>query len=212
MSEAELGDDEAKTHVSLGAVIKAVVAAVRLNDGVHHAPPPPAAAADDFSTLLLQRSTSTSKAIAGDAPPPAPVLPRKPSVSYSTAPEGDAAGGDGADGGVPFGAVVHFTNHFAEPSLASPWKVNAPAAATGTGFAIAAGRILTNNHVVEHCTSLRASRHGVPGNYEARVLCASAVCDLALVTVDDGAFWESMPTTSFQDAVPALDDTVVAVG
>ena len=138
--------------------------------------------------------------------------PRKPSVSYSTAPEGDAAGGDGADGGVPFGAVVHFTNHFAEPSLASPWKVNAPAAATGTGFAIAAGRILTNNHVVEHCTSLRASRHGVPGNYEARVLCASAVCDLALVTVDDGAFWESMPTTSFQDAVPALDDTVVAVG
>ncbi len=212
MSEAELGDDEAKTHVSLGAVIKAVVAAVRLNDGVHHAPPPAAAAADDFSTLLLQRSTSTSKAIAGDAPPPAPVLPRKPSVSYSTAPEGDAAGGDGADGGVPFGAVVHFTNHFAEPSLASPWKVNAPAAATGTGFAIAAGRILTNNHVVEHCTSLRASRHGVPGNYEARVLCASAVCDLALVTVDDGAFWESMPTTSFQDAVPALDDTVVAVG
>ena len=212
MSEAELGDDEAKTHVSLGAVIKAVVAAVRLNDGVHHAPPPPPAAADDFSTLLLQRSTSTSKAIAGDAPPPAPVLPRKPSVSYSTAPEGDAAGGDGADGGVPFGAVVHFTNHFAEPSLASPWKVNAPAAATGTGFAIAAGRILTNNHVVEHCTSLRASRHGVPGNYEARVLCASAVCDLALVTVDDGAFWESMPTTSFQDAVPALDDTVVAVG
>ena len=212
MSEAELGDDEAKTHVSLGAVIKAVVAAVRLNDGVHHAPPPAAAAADDFSTLLLQRSTSTSKAIAGDAPPPAPVLPRKPSVSYSTAPEGDAAGGDGAGGGVPFGAVVHFTNHFAEPSLASPWKVNAPAAATGTGFAIAAGRILTNNHVVEHCTSLRASRHGVPGNYEARVLCASAVCDLALVTVDDGAFWESMPTTSFQDAVPALDDTVVAVG
>ena len=212
MSEAELGDDEAKTHVSLGAVIKAVVAAVRLNDGVHHAPPPPPPAADDFSTLLLQRSTSTSKAIAGDAPPPAPVLPRKPSVSYSTAPEGDAAGGDGADGGVPFGAVVHFTNHFAEPSLASPWKVNAPAAATGTGFAIAAGRILTNNHVVEHCTSLRASRHGVPGNYEARVLCASAVCDLALVTVDDGAFWESMPTTSFQDAVPALDDTVVAVG
>ena len=212
MSEAELGDDEAKTHVSLGAVIKAVVAAVRLNDGVHHAPPPAAALADDFSTLLLQRSTSTSKAIAGDAPPPAPVLPRKPSVSYSTAPEGDAAGGDGADGGVPFGAVVHFTNHFAEPSLASPWKVNAPAAATGTGFAIAAGRILTNNHVVEHCTSLRASRHGVPGNYEARVLCASAVCDLALVTVDDGAFWESMPTTSFQDAVPALDDTVVAVG
>ena len=212
MSEAELGDDEAKTHVSLGAVIKAVVAAVRLNDGVHHAPAAAAAAADDFSTLLLQRSTSTSKAIAGDAPPPAPVLPRKPSVSYSTAPEGDAAGGDGADGGVPFGAVVHFTNHFAEPSLASPWKVNAPAAATGTGFAIAAGRILTNNHVVEHCTSLRASRHGVPGNYEARVLCASAVCDLALVTVDDGAFWESMPTTSFQDAVPALDDTVVAVG
>ena len=98
-------------------MIKAVVAAVRLNDGVHHAPPAAAAAADNFSTLLLQRSTSTSKAIAGEARRrPRRGLPRKPSVSYSTAPEGDAAGGDGADGGVPFGAVVHFTNHFAEPS------------------------------------------------------------------------------------------------
>ena len=44
------------------------------------------------------------------------------------------------------------------------------------------------------------------------MLCASAICDLALVTVDDDEFWRDMPLTRFQDAVPDLDDTVVAVG
>ena len=113
---------------------------------------------------------------------------------------------------IPFESVIHFENSDAKLNLAAPWKVHNPKCSTGTGFSIGNKRILTNCHVVRHATSLRVFKHGVPGNYEARVLCASAVCDLALVTVDDGAFWESMPTTSFQDAVPALDDTVVAVG
>ena len=47
-------------------------------------------------------------------------------------------------------------------------KVKPPGAATGTGFAIGARRLLTNHHVVDSATSLRVSRHGVPGNYEAR--------------------------------------------
>ena len=45
-----------------------------------------------------------------------------------------------------------------------------------------------------------------------RVLCESAVCDLALVTVSNDSFWTDLPAVRFQEKVPDLDDTVVAVG
>ena len=43
------------------------------------------------------------------------------------------------------------------------------------------------------------------------VLCGSAVCDLAILTVEQDEFWEGVPVAQFQDEVPSLDDTVVAV-
>lgn len=89
-----------------------------------------------------------------------------------------------------------------------PWKVNSPGIATGTGFHIGKKRILTNNHVVDSGTSIRVRRHGIPGNFEAVVLCSSGVCDLALVTVENDEFWDGIPVADFQDEVPALDDTV----
>lgn len=113
---------------------------------------------------------------------------------------------------LPFEAVIHFTNSDANPNLLSPWKMMAPNTSTGTGFSIGNKRILTNCHVVCDATSLRVFKHGVPGNYEARVLCESAVCDLALVTVDDDSFWDGLCHVTFQESVPDLDDTVCAVG
>ena len=115
-------------------------------------------------------------------------------------------------GSTPFEAIVHFTNSSATLNLSSPWKVKNPCTSTGTGFAIGHRRLLTNQHVVRDATSLRVSKHGCPGNYEASVLCESAVCDLALVTVEDESFWEGLPHVTFQEAVPELDETVVAVG
>ena len=32
------------------------------------------------------------------------------------------------------------------------------------------------------------------------------------MTVDDDTFWEGLPAVELQEAVPGLDDTVVAVG
>lgn len=82
----------------------------------------------------------------------------------------------------------------------------------GTGFHIGGGRIITNSHVIRNHTSLRLSRHGKPGNFAGRVLCDGRLVDLALVTVDDRDFFENLPIVSFQQEVPNLDDTVVAVG
>ena len=68
----------------------------------------------------------------------------------------------------------------------------------GSGVIVRAdGHILTNRHVVANTTSLRVFKHGSPGNFPARVLCESAICDLALVTVDDASFFEGLPAVSF---------------
>ena len=134
-------------------------------------------------------------------------LSRQPSLLLKA--DGDK--GEEAQG-LPFEAVIHFTNSDAILNLSAPWKVNAPTTSTGTGFAIGNKRILTNCHVVHGNTSLRVFKHGVAGNFPARVLCESAVCDLALVTVDDETFWRGLPSVSFQEHVPNLDDTVCAVG
>ena len=56
--------------------------------------------------------------------------------------------------------------------------------------------------------SLRVEAHGKPGNYAGRILCESRMCDLALVTVDDDEFWESVPATHFSTETPSLDATV----
>jgi S1-C subfamily serine protease len=116
------------------------------------------------------------------------------------------------DEGIPFGAVIHFTNHSVAPMLLKPWKVGDPQASTGTGFYIGDKTIITNSHVIHNNTSLRLERHGQPGNFAGRVLCESVLCDLAMVTVDDDTFWEGLPSVTLQDEVPSLDDTVVAVG
>mmetsp|Transcript_90889 Transcript_90889/g.142770 ORF Transcript_90889/g.142770 Transcript_90889/m.142770 type:complete len:541 (-) Transcript_90889:56-1678(-) len=110
-----------------------------------------------------------------------------------------------------YGAVIHFTTHYVNPQLLRPWKMGDPHTCTGTGFFIGDRRILTNSHVIHNHTSIRLERHGQAGNFAGRVLCESEVCDLALLTVDDDDFW-SMPTVKFQEAVPELDDTVLAVG
>jgi len=111
-----------------------------------------------------------------------------------------------------YGAVIHFTTHYVNPQLLRPWKMGDPHTCTGTGFFIGERRILTNSHVIHNHTSIRLERHGQPGNFAGRVLCESEVCDLALLTVDDDDFWSGMPSVKLQEAVPELDDTVLAVG
>ena len=113
---------------------------------------------------------------------------------------------------LPYESIIHFTNSNARLNLFSPWKVHSPQTSTGTGFYIGNKRILTNCHVVKDNTSLRVFKHGTPGNFAATVLCASAVCDLALVTVEDESFWVNLKPVTFQQRVPSLDEEVCAVG
>jgi S1-C subfamily serine protease len=139
-----------------------------------------------------------------------PITPEKP-VSDKSAIKGPPTPKQAAPE-ILYGACIHFTTHYVNPQMLRPWKMGDPHTCTGTGFFIGDRRILTNSHVVHNHTSIRLERHGQPGNFAGRLLCESEVCDLALLTVDDDDFWTGLPSVIFQDAVPELDDTVLAVG
>lgn len=94
----------------------------------------------------------------------------------------------------------------------TPWQASPPRRGSGTGFVIDGKRILTNAHVVSNSRFLEVQKNGDPRRYLARVRFAAHDCDLAMLEVDDPAFFDNLPPVTFADSLPALGDTVTAIG
>jgi S1-C subfamily serine protease len=71
--------------------------------------------------------------------------------------------------------------------------------------------ILTNAHSVDHHVQVKVKRRGDDRKFLARVLSLGTDCDLALLTVDDEAFWQGIAPCAF-GALPRLQDSVFCVG
>ncbi len=94
------------------------------------------------------------------------------------------------------------------PALGNPAAPEGRAAASGTGFMIGEGRLLTNNHVVEGCSRL-AARNALGRRVVGQVVATDPRRDLALVAVPVGFG----PTLVFRDSPPVRrGDTVVTYG
>ena len=108
-------------------------------------------------------------------------------------------------------SVVKIFTTSVSTNYASPWQRQREKKSTGTGFAINLKDIipynlptgvplivlLTNNHVIRNATTVRVLRHGKPGKYIGRILCAAPECDLAIVAVEDIDFWRSIKPLKF---------------
>lgn len=57
---------------------------------------------------------------------------------------------------------------------------------------------------VANCTTVYVRRPGNPKKWQAEVLCIGLVCDLALITVRDDAFWDPNFIALKFSAVPEL--------
>jgi len=108
-----------------------------------------------------------------------------------------------------------------EPNYAAPWSNKLQDARTGTAFSIysksrSQGKkrrwLLTNAHVVRHASVVQVRRRSDHHKYIAKVLCIGLDCDLAILTVDDPAFWKSLPNVELQQELPDLQDEVTVVG
>ena len=108
-------------------------------------------------------------------------------------------------------AVIKVFATHTEPNWSLPWQRKRQVASTSSGFIIDGHRLLTNAHSVEHSTQVKVKHRGSEAKYVAKVCAIGTECDLALLTVDDPAFWAGV-TPVVLGKLPRLQDSVTVVG
>ncbi|OGV62163.1 MAG: hypothetical protein A2498_14100 [Lentisphaerae bacterium RIFOXYC12_FULL_60_16] len=98
------------------------------------------------------------------------------------------------------------------PDYRMPWQGGRPGGGTGTGFLIAGRRILTNAHIISDASQIQVQKDGDSRLWPARVAAVAHDCDLALLTVDDPVFFESMSHLPIAESMPTLNDEVTVYG
>jgi len=116
-----------------------------------------------------------------------------------------------ASGGDPREAVLKIYATQLSQNFGAPWKPGSSRTISGSGFVVDGERILTNAHVVSDSTFLQVRRYGESERVAARVLHVSHEADLALLTVDEPGFFDSIPSLSL-GGLPELRDDVLVLG
>lgn len=98
------------------------------------------------------------------------------------------------------------------PDYTLPWQGVSPTSGTGSGFVIGKKRILTNAHVVSDIRSLQVQKEGDPKRYRASVAFSGHDCDLAVLKVENDAFFEGTKPLKFAKEIPQLSDEVTVLG
>lgn len=159
-----------------------------------------------------------------EGPPPA----ERPSDGEENGVDDHPAGGyllDGldADGELAAASVLRpeildsvvkvYATH-CEPNFSLPWQRRRQVQSTSSGFIISTPkgrRILTNAHSVEYYTVVQVKKRGSDVKFQCTVLAIAHECDLALMTVEDEAFWADTKPL-LPGGLPMLQDAIVIIG
>jgi len=159
-----------------------------------------------------QVTAPNSGAPAGFADLVSKVKPAVISVRVKITPDQDATNGSGGGNEIPFqrGAPLDkFFQQFGRSNIPNGMRPRQVITGEGSGFFISAdGYAVTNNHVVDHASSVQVTTDDGK-THTAKVIGTDPKTDLALIKVDgDGQF----PYVKFADQPPRVGDWVVAVG
>lgn len=107
-------------------------------------------------------------------------------------------------------SIVKIYTKSIEADYEYPWNILRRSSWTGSGCIIAGERILTNAHVVSNHTHVQVRRNGQAKKWIAKVLHVSHDADLAVLTVEDSAFF----TASYLEfgGLPELQSDVFVYG
>lgn len=108
-------------------------------------------------------------------------------------------------------AVVRISATSQQPNYKAPWVPGSIGGGTGAGFVIEGQRILTNAHVVSDARFLTVGKEDDPKKYVATVMFVAHDADLAVLAVDDAAFFEGTTALEF-DGIPEIESTVSVYG
>jgi S1-C subfamily serine protease len=108
-------------------------------------------------------------------------------------------------------ALVRIVNYIQQPVWNAPRQFQRIQIASGTGFVIEGKQIMTNAHVISWSKNLVVFRYNDPRPFNARVVYRAHECDLALITVDDPAFFEGITPLTF-GGLPKVRSSVTTNG
>jgi len=108
-------------------------------------------------------------------------------------------------------AIVKVYTVSNSPDYYNPWSMRGPQGVSGSGCIIENNLILTNAHVVSDHTFLQVRKYGETERYQAQVVAVSHLTDLALLKVEDPAFFEGEPALLFGE-LPEIQQEVLVYG
>src|SRR5262249_46540927 len=83
---------------------------------------------------------------------------------------------------------------------------------SGSGVVLQPGKILTNAHIVQYATEVKVQSRPGGDKVEARVESIGPGVDLAVLAVDDRAFFKKRPPLPRSGKLPRVRDTVEVYG
>ena len=111
----------------------------------------------------------------------------------------------------PEKSVVQIINYAQGPNWVEPWRFSRVASGLGSGFVIKGNRIMTNAHVVSWSKQLIVHRYQDPKPYRATVEFIVHDCDLAILKVEDEAFFEGIEALQIGE-LPAARSSITTYG
>ncbi|MGA2863642.1 MAG: trypsin-like peptidase domain-containing protein [Verrucomicrobiota bacterium] len=117
----------------------------------------------------------------------------------------------GGRAGEPERSVVQIMTFAQQPAWDSPWRFEAVRRVGGSGFVIKGKRIMTNAHVVSWAREIIVRRYQDPRPYLAEMEYVGHDCDLAVLKVADGRFFEDLEPLEFGE-LPKVRSAVVTYG
>jgi S1-C subfamily serine protease len=109
-------------------------------------------------------------------------------------------------------SVVKVFSTIRQPDPSKPWTKQSPQEATGTGVVIEGHRILTNAHVVLFASQVQVQANQAGDKISATVEAVAPGIDLAVLKLDDNAFFDSHPPLKRANVLPEVKDAVMAYG
>ena len=111
----------------------------------------------------------------------------------------------------PLNAVVRIETVSTVPNYLLPWQNRTPQSSSGSGVVIPGNQILTNAHNVADSTLITVRKQNEDTLFVAKVKFVDHECDLALLTVDDPAFFSDITPMEFAETPPP-QSMVIAAG
>lgn len=109
-------------------------------------------------------------------------------------------------------SVVKIFATMRPPDLLRPWTKSSPREGSGTGIVLEGKRILTNAHVVAYATQVMVQAQGSGDKIAAEVVAFAPGIDLAVLKLEDEAFFETHPPLPRAAKLPQVKDAVLVYG